>query len=74
MDDLIDASYAKLGSDPKESIRLAATALRRATRLRYATGVARAHLRAGQGQWQLGEHALALVQFEQGLEIGRAHV
>ena len=71
MDDLIDASYAKLGSDPKESIRLAATALRRATRLRYATGVARAHLRAGQGQWQLGEHALALVQFEQGLVAAR---
>ena len=71
LDALIDASYAKLGSDPKESIRLAASALRRATRLRYATGVARSHLRAGQGQWQLGEYALALAQFEQGLVAAR---
>lgn len=71
VDTLIDESYAKLGTDPKESIRLAASALRRATRLRYATGVARSHLRSGQGQWQLGEHALALVQFEQGLVAAR---
>ena len=70
-DALIDASHAKLGTDPTESIRLAASALRRATRLRYATGVARSHLRAGQGQWQIGEYALALVQFEKGLVAAR---
>jgi ATP/maltotriose-dependent transcriptional regulator MalT len=67
VDALIDASYAKLGTDPQASVRLAKSALRRADRLRYVTGVARSHLRAGQGHWQIGEYAVALQQFEQGL-------
>lgn len=71
VDQLVDQSYAKLGSEPKESVRLAALALRRAVRLRYATGVARSHLRAGQGHWQLGDYVLALEEFEQGLAASR---
>jgi DNA-binding NarL/FixJ family response regulator len=71
IDRLIDESYAKLGADPTEAVRLATSALRRASRLRYTKGVARSHLRAGQGHWQLGEHALALEQFEQGLIASR---
>jgi ATP/maltotriose-dependent transcriptional regulator MalT len=71
VDRLIDESYAKLGTDPIEALRLATSALRRASRLRYTKGVARSHLRAGQGHWQLGEHALALEQFEQGLIASR---
>jgi DNA-binding NarL/FixJ family response regulator len=71
VDRLIDESYTKLGTEPRESLRLAASALRRAVRLRYATGVARSHLRAGQGHWQLGEYVLALETFEQGLAASR---
>ncbi len=71
VDRLIDEAYAKLGTEPKESVRLAVSAMRRAVRLRYATGLGRAHLRTGQGHWQLGEYVLALEQFERGLVSSR---
>lgn len=71
VDQWIDEAYAKLGTAPEESVRLAALALRAATRMRYATGVARSHLRAGQGRYQLGEYALALEPFEAGLVASR---
>lgn len=71
IDRLIDEAYAQLGTAPLESVRLAASALRRAVRLRYSTGVGRSHLRAGQGHSQLGQYVLALEQCEQGLVAAR---
>jgi ATP/maltotriose-dependent transcriptional regulator MalT len=71
VDRLIDDAYALLGTDPRESVRLAVMARQCADRLRYATGIGLSCLRAGQGHWQLGEHALALENFEHGLIASR---
>jgi tetratricopeptide (TPR) repeat protein len=71
VDQLIDDAYANLGTDPAAAVRIAASALQQANRLRYTTGAARARLRAGQGQIQLGQYNLAMEQLELGLIAAR---
>jgi DNA-binding NarL/FixJ family response regulator len=71
IDQLIDDAYAKLGTDPAAALRIATLALRHASRMRYSTGIARAHLRAGQAQVQLGQYHLAMEPLELGLIAAR---
>jgi DNA-binding CsgD family transcriptional regulator len=71
IDQLIDEAYSKLGTAPAAAVRIASSALRHANRIRYTTGVARARMRAGQAQVQLGQYNLAMEQFELGLIAAR---